>query len=149
MRRFAPILLLLACPASLAAQNAADEDREAEAVAVVRAFHRALASGDSLAALSHLHPDVSIYESGHAEDLSEYRAGHLPADIAFAAATRREVTDESASVLDGVALYTSESRVTGRWRDREIDARGTETIVLEREGESWKIRHVHWSSRGG
>ena len=45
------------------------------------------------------------------------------------------------------ALYTAETHTTGRWRDREIDSHGTESIVLVRTGEGWRIRHIHWSSR--
>jgi len=118
-----------------------------EASEVVHAFHRALASGDSAAALGMLHPEAVIYEAGHAETLDEYRAGHLAADIRFATATERHVLDERTLAMEGTVLYLAETHTSGRLNDREIDARGVETVLLVRAPEGWRIRHVHWSSR--
>lgn len=140
-------VLLGAIPGALPAQVASDSAREAEASATVRAFHAALAAGDSTGAIALLHPQVLIFESGHAETLAEYRGGHLPSDIAFARATRRELIGETVSVRGDAALYTSEALTTGLWRGREIDSHGTETLVLIRTGEGWRIFHIHWSSR--
>ena len=138
-------LVFAALPAALAAQ-ATDVAREAEVRSVVDAFHAGLAAGDSTAALQSLHADIVIYESGHAETLSEYRSRHLGSDIAFSSATRREVTSESISVWGDQALYLGESRTRGQFRGREIDSRGTETAVLIRTPAGWRIRHLHWSS---
>lgn len=138
-------LVFAACPTALAAQ-ATDAAREAEVRAVVETFHEALAAGDSTAALQWLHDDLEIYESGHAETISEYRSGHLGSDMVFAAATRREVTSESIDVWGDQALYLSESRTRGTLRGRTIDSQGTETAVLIRTSEGWRIRHIHWSS---
>lgn len=146
MRSFILALVVGGVAAPLAAQ-ATDADREAEVRAVVEGFHSALAARDSAAALARLHPDVSIYEGGHAESLAEYRSSHLAADIAFASATRRELMGESVRIWGDQALYNSESRTTGTSRGREIDARGTETMVLVRTPDGWRIRHIHWSSR--
>ena len=146
MRSLIPSLALVAFAAPLAAQ-AAHPGSEAEVRAVVEGFHSALESGDSTAALGYLHPDVVIYEGGHAETLAQYRAGHLRGDIAFAAATTREVVEASVAVWGDRALYISTSRTTGQYRGREIDARGTETMVLVGTPEGWRIRHIHWSSR--
>ena len=56
---------------------------------------KALASGDSVTALELLAEDVVIYESGGVEaSREEYRSYHLPADMAFASSTEREVTVE-------------------------------------------------------
>ena len=116
--------------------------------ATVAAFHEALAQGDSIAALELLHPDVRIYEQGHAESLEEYRAGHLAADIRFAEAVSRHVLrEELLDGVDGLVVYLAEVHTAGRMGDREIDAQGVETVVLERTTDGWRIRHVHWSTR--
>ena len=141
------LVLTFGALASPLTSQATDAAREAEVRAVVENFHAALESGDSTAALGHLHPDVLIYEGGHAESLAEYRSGHLRGDIAFAAATDRRITDSSLAVWGDQALYTSSARTTGRYRGREIDSRGTETLVLVRTADGWRIRHIHWSSR--
>lgn len=146
MRWLTVSLTILLAGGPLAAQEATDSARQAEVRAVVQEFHGALATGDSLAALALLHPDVVVYESGHAETLAEYRSGHLASDIGFAAATRREVVEESITLWGDVALYTSEARTTGSWRGREIDSGGAESMVLVRTPEGWRIRHIHWSA---
>lgn len=146
--RSLPLASALLCAAApIAAQTATDAARKAEVLAVVHGFHHALATSDSAAALRELHPDVVIFEGGHAETLDEYRGGHLPADMAFASATRRRPTDESVRVWGDQALYISESRTTGTYRGRSVDSHGTETIVLVRTSDGWRIRHIHWSSR--
>jgi len=115
---------------------------------VVRAFHEALASGDSVTALSLLAEDVVIYESGGVEaSRKEYRSHHLPADMAFASATEREVTLERSGQNGDLAWVLSRSTTTGTFREQEIHSVGTETILLVLTSAGWRIRHIHWSSR--
>jgi ketosteroid isomerase-like protein len=113
---------------------------------VAEEYHRALAAGDSLRAIELLHPEVLIFEGGHAETLAQYRAGHLAADIAFAGAVRSETVSEQVVDLGDAALYMRESRTSGTFRDRAIDSRGTETLLMVRTDAGWRIRHIHWSS---
>lgn len=143
---FAVTLIALAGPTSVRAQTAGAA-AEAEARAVVEAFSEALAAGDSARAVSYLHPDLVVYEGGHAETLDESRAHHLGADMAFLAAVEQTTTAEHLEVHGRTALYLSEYTMNGTYRDREIDLYGTETLVLVRTTGGWKIRHIHWSSR--
>jgi ketosteroid isomerase-like protein len=115
--------------------------------AVVEGFKGALAAGDSTAAVSYLHPDLIVYEGGHAETLAEYRAGHLAADMEFTAAVETTVLEQGLIVRPGMALWVSESESTGEFRGEAVDSHGTETIVLLPTDSGWKILHVHWSSR--
>jgi ketosteroid isomerase-like protein len=115
---------------------------------VVRAFHEALASGDSVTALGLLAEDVVIYESGGVEaSREEYRSHHLPADMAFASATEREVTLERSGKNGDLAWVLSRSTTTGTFREQEIHSVGTETMLLVLTSAGWRIRHIHWSSR--
>jgi len=125
-----------------AAQDRTTPDGEVRAVA--QAFQRALASGDSTAALALLHADVRIFESGRGESRDQYRAGHLRADIAFLREVRSETTSESVTVRGDLALYRREYTVKGRYRDRDVDRTGTETMVLLRTDNTWRILHIHW-----
>ncbi len=119
-----------------------------DALEAVRAFHRALATGDTAAAVSWLHPEVRVHEAGGTETLDEYRAHHLGADARFSAAVTRTIEEEAIEALGGRAvLYRATTRTVGRIGEREIDARGAETIVLVRTAEGWRLRDVHWSSR--
>ena len=146
MKTFAlPLLGLVVGALPTAAQpSSPDSARVAE---TVQAFHRALAQGDSAAALRFLANDVTILESGGMETLAEYRAHHLPADIAFARATLREPVKLNVVVAGDVAWVTSASRTTGTFRDRAVNSVGAELVVLSRTPAGWIIRAIHWSSR--
>jgi ketosteroid isomerase-like protein len=142
------LLTVLYIPAVATAQEGADASRpEGEVRDVVHAFKAALHAGDSLAVLDLLHPEVRVYEGGHAETREQYRSGHLRSDIAFLGAVKTETTRDQVIVGSDVALYMSEYTVNGEYRGREIDAHGTETIALVPTDAGWRIRHIHWSSR--
>ncbi|MEN8143869.1 MAG: DUF4440 domain-containing protein [Gemmatimonadota bacterium] len=115
--------------------------------ATVEAFKQALRSGDAEGALALLHSEVLVYEAGHAETRDEYAEGHLAADISFLQAVESTTTQERVNLSGDMALYASEYASKGEFRGRDIDSNGTETIVLVRSDDDWKILHIHWSSR--
>ena len=153
----APVLAVVACLAAspAAAQDPAPRAEPAEQVpgreeilAIIDAFHAALAEGDSTAALALLHPGVTIYESGHAENLEQYRSGHLDADIEFARTVRSTVVDEWVGMSDRHSIVGRVYSAKGTFRDRDVDAITAETMfLLQRDDGEWRIRHIHWSSR--
>ncbi|MDH3272860.1 MAG: nuclear transport factor 2 family protein [Gemmatimonadota bacterium] len=116
-------------------------------IEVVDTYHRALASGDSVTALSLLAEDVTILESGGAEDKEQYRSGHLSGDMRFAAAVPRERGEIRVTVLGDVAWAWSTNTAQGRMGERDVNSRGAELMVLSRDGDRWMIRAIHWSSR--
>jgi ketosteroid isomerase-like protein len=137
------VALAAVVPAHAAAQQPSPEDVVKQAA---RAFGEALARGDSTAMLAQLHDDVVIFEAGHGETKEQYRSGHLRSDIAFATAVKSELVRDAVMLSGDVALYTREYRARGRYRDRDVDSVGTETMVLVKTLAGWKIRHIHWSS---
>jgi hypothetical protein len=137
------VQLLLGASAA-AAQESVDGD-ELAVRGVIEGFKNALTEGRPEAAMGFLHPDTRIFESGHAEQSEEYRAGHLEADIAFLQSVASETTWYRLQVGSDLALYMSEYRTHGTFRGRDIDSHGTETIVLVRTAEGWQILHIHWS----
>jgi ketosteroid isomerase-like protein len=142
------ILALGVSAAKAVAQEPESPAEESAAIrAVVQGFKASLVGGDSTAALGYLHPDLVVYEAGHAETLAEYRAGHLAADMEFAAAVETTALEQGVIVRPDMALWVSESESKGEFRGRTIDSHGTETIVLLPTDAGWKILHVHWSSR--
>lgn len=119
------------------------------AAAVVDAFHTALQRGDTKAALSHLAENALIYESGGVErGRDEYASHHLGADSAFAQAVPGTVSKRAAEAVGNVAWIATEGRTTGTYKDKAVDRVTTETMVLRRQGNAWKIVHIHWSSAG-
>lgn len=114
---------------------------------VIDAFHAALKQGATDAALALLADDVLIFEGGGVErSKAEYASHHLAADAAFSKAVSSSVTRRAGGVSGDVAWIASEGRTTGTYKGRAIDVATTETMVLRRSGDGWKIVHIHWSS---
>jgi ketosteroid isomerase-like protein len=133
--------VLLAC-SPLAAQHVGRPED------VVRAFHDALATGDSALVLTLLAENVVIFESGGVEaSREEYRSHHLPADIAFARSTEKEVTVARVGFSGDVAWVLSHSTTMGSFRGRDVNSAGTETMILRQTQMGWRIEHIHWSNR--
>lgn len=132
------VLLLASC-----ATPVGDEPR-----AVVEAFGKALAAGDGAAAQALLAPDVLVYEFGGQEaSVAEYAGGHLAADMEFLKGATVSVLDRRQTVDGALAVVTTRTRTQGTYKDKPFDQLGTETMVLRRDGATWRIAHIHWSSR--
>lgn len=130
------------------AATAAAAQPPADAAKVVDAFHAALRRGDTSAASAQLSDAALIFEAGGAErSRAEYAAAHLAGDAAFAQAVGSELTRRAGGAAGALAWVASEGRTRGRYKDRDVDRITTETMVLRRQAGSWKIVHVHWSSR--
>ena len=112
----------------------------------VSRYHDALSRGDSLAALALLTPTAVILESGEFETRDQYRKGHLPADIGFAAAVPSRRTVGRVTIRGDMAWVASSSVTRGKMRGRAINSAGAELMVLERNVEGWRISAIHWSS---
>lgn len=135
-------------PASAAAGAEQMTPEAAPAAAVVDAFHNALRRGDTQGALALLAEDALVYEEGGAErSRAEYASHHLAADAAFAAAMTSTRSRRVGRNVGDIAWIASESRTTGRFRDRAVDRLGAETMILRRQAGVWRIVHIHWSSR--
>lgn len=119
----------------------------AEAAAAVDAFHAALRRGDPEAAATLMADDALIFESGEVERTrADYVAHHLSADAAFERTTTSTVTNRAGGSTGSLAWLATEGRVTGSYKGKTIDRMTTETMLLRRTDDGWKITHVHWSS---
>ena len=116
------------------------------AAAAVDAFHAALRRGDQKAAAALLAEDAVIFESGGVERTkAEYAASHLPADAEFSRNVSSVVTHRIGASQGASAWIASEGRTTGTYEGKPVDLLTTETMILRRMREAWKIVHVHWS----
>ncbi|MGH7444307.1 MAG: DUF4440 domain-containing protein [Longimicrobiales bacterium] len=141
-------LMLWTLPAAAQHEHAPAATSDSAAVAqVVHHYHQSLAAGDSAAALALLADDAVILESGGMETRAEYRAHHLPSDIAFAKAVASERGPVAVTVRGDVAWAMSTSTTRGQYRDRQINSAGAELVVLTRAADGWRISAIHWSSR--
>jgi ketosteroid isomerase-like protein len=135
--------LALAAITSLAAAGGLPD-----AIGTADAFDRAIAQGDTAAALALLAPDVLIYESGGQEaSRDDYAAHHLPADIAFMAQMRRQVLDRRHGESGDLAWVATRRRLTGTYKGKPLDLLSTETLLLQRQAGAWRIAHIQWSSQ--
>lgn len=142
---FLPAVAVLTLAAALPAQ--AQSPEQDAVAATVHAYHQALRSGDAEAAQALLADDVLVAESGGLETREEYLSHHLPGDMAFAAAVDRSSGPFHVTVQGDVAWAVSTSTTAGTFRDREVNSRGAELMVLTRSDDGWRIRAIHWSSR--
>ena len=158
MRSLAAILAVsVFAQASIAAsaQGASDApviaqlSKEAgEAASVVDAFHAALNRNDANAALALLADETIVFEGGHAErSKAEYAGHHAGADAAYASSVPSRLVRRSGFASADVATIISETRTTGRYKDKPVDRISTETMILRKTADGWGIAHIHWSSR--
>ncbi|MGH7430139.1 MAG: c-type cytochrome [Candidatus Methylomirabilaceae bacterium] len=118
-----------------------------EPVAVVDRFFRALAAGDTKSASAVLDPGVLIFESGGAErSRREYASHHLGADAAFLKAAKHRLMSRTGDAVGDLAWVATESRLSAQGA-KPADVVSTETMVLRKTAEGWRIVHIHWSSR--
>ncbi len=141
--------MLVAAPPVFAQRSPAHDS--ADVAAVRTSFQQALATGDTVAVMRLLSPDVRILESGGSQTREEYRAEHLASDIAFAKAVPSATTAMRVVVLGDVAWISATSTTTGQFNSRPVNSLGAELMVLRRvagaDGRHWVIEAVHWSSR--
>ncbi len=142
MRALIPILLVLAAVPS-SAQPARDDS---SAAMTADAFSRAIVAHDSVEAARLLAVDARILEGGQAETREQYLAHHFHADAAFVAGMERTPLSRTIRAVGDVAWVLSTSRMTGTYRDREIDVVSAETLVMKWTPDGWRIASVHWSS---
>ena len=115
-------------------------------------YNNALTSKDLDRLATFYETTVTIFEGGGVNNSwADYRDHHLGPELEELQDLRFTHSNVAPHVLghDGQFAYvTSEYRLQGRIKDRDIDASGLETLILVKaEDGSWKIRHSHISSR--
>lgn len=119
-----------------------------QAVAVVDEFSRALAAGDLNTVESLLDAEVLILESGGAERSREqYLGHHAISDARFLKDSQRAIAYRKAQLAGDLAWVASESKIQVAKDGNTLTLLSSETMVLRRGPDGWRIIHVHWSSR--
>ncbi len=120
----------------------------ADAVAAVERFATALSAGDLVKAGAELDPGVIILESGGVErSREEYLGGHAKSDAAFLKTAMTTLKRRTAQAAGDLAWVASESQIHAMKAAQMLMIDSTETMVLRKSAEGWKIVHIHWSSR--
>lgn len=148
LRSVAFAVSIAAAPTVLAA--APSGDAAPGPVTVVDAFHAALKANDTASALKLLSVSASIYEQGFVDQTrADYAGAHIAADAAFASTDLQVLERRIIWLGDNAACVISKTRTQGNFQGHAIDLVGTETMVLQRSGNSWIIEHIHWSAHPG
>ena len=96
---------------------------------------------------SYLAQDVLILESGSAEhSRQEYLGGHARHDAAFLKDARIEVGKRIARIDGDTVWVGTESELRTSSKGKPVALTSTETMVLKRMLDGWRIVHIHWSS---
>jgi mono/diheme cytochrome c family protein len=115
--------------------------------ATVDRFQTLLAKGDTAAAAKVLDSMVLIYEGGQAEkSREEYASHHLQADAKFLKNATLRVLSRTGDSKGDLAWVATESELTPSGA-KAASLVTTETMILNRVGQGWRIAHIHWSSR--
>lgn len=96
------------------------------------------------------HPDVTIFEgAGVNNGWADYRDHHLGPELKAFENLEFGHSNRRVQMLgDRAALVTSEYFLKAKMKERNIDAVGRETLIVEKQADgSWKIRHSHTGSR--
>jgi ketosteroid isomerase-like protein len=148
--------LLLATPAAFAHEgkthaapvSPAPADALAPVIATADRFAAAIKGADFATVRTLLDEKVLILESGGAErSLEEYLGHHAIADAAFLAGATVKVTRRAGNVQGTTAWLATESEITPAAGSDAKPLLSTETLVMRKAGNAWRIVHVHWSSR--
>ena len=119
----------------------------ADSLRVAETLNSALAAGDGNTVRALLLPELLVFESGGAENSAlEYSASHLPADMEFLAGLTREQLSQTGDCSESSAWIATRSRLTGEFGGDRVDSDSTETLVLHKTVDGWRIAHIHWSS---
>lgn len=118
------------------------------AVAVVDRFGKALAASDFKTVQALLESDVLILESGGAErSREEYMGHHAISDAKFLQSAHSQLLRRRARVAGNLAWIGTESELHATKDGKPMTLLSTETMVLRKTGNDWRIAHIHWSSR--
>ncbi|WP_166636813.1 YybH family protein [Cognatilysobacter terrigena] len=149
--------LLLAAPTALAhegkahaapASTPSNNDALAPVIATAERFGAAIKGADFDTVRTLLDEKVLILESGGAErSLEEYLGHHAIADAAFLAGATVKVTHRAGEMQGTTAWLATESEITPAAGSDAKPLLSTETLVMRKAGNAWRIVHVHWSSR--
>lgn len=119
----------------------------AAAASAVDHFQDLLTKGDTAGAADVLYPSVLIFESGEAEkSRAEYASHHLQADATFLKTAQIRVLSRTGDSAGDFAWVATESELKTQG-SKPMKMITTETMVLKRDKDAWRIAHIHWSSR--
>ncbi len=117
------------------------------AEAALQAFSDALEVGNRDLAITRLAPGLKVVEAGIEENYADYIAGHLGADIAYQKTVKTVLLDRA--VLNDSSTrvrIVSKMRMVSNRSDKPGNTVVSETAVLAKLADGWKIERLEWTS---
>lgn len=71
----------------------------------------------------------------------------MGADMLFMSGVKATLKKRDEFVSGDMAVVVSESEVRGTSVTKPVHSLMMETMVLKRDGDAWRIQHIHWSSK--
>jgi SnoaL-like domain len=156
-QRLVALVAVIAVASGVALSSASANERHAagtptslppDVLSTVTAFHEALSAANGAAVEALLSPTVVIMESGNIErSREEYAGHHLPADLKFMRAMTYTLQRQSGDAIGDLAWVASEATLVGEYQGKPVNLVSMESLLLRKEQASWRIVHIHWSSR--
>lgn len=141
----------LVLPHAHAAMPAFVQDVSPEAVPAVKvvdAFSAAIKAARIDSAKKLLDPKVLVLESGGSErSRDQYIEEHAVADAAYMQGATQDLRYRKARAAGDLAWVGTESILTSQKKGKPSLSKSTETMILRKTADGWKIVHIHWSSR--
>lgn len=139
--------IMIGLPSTLEAQVAAARE-QARVEAVVRAAFAHSEAGQ-LSALDTIYTANATIIEGAGLDRSwvNYRDHHLAPELKEFKNFRYRPSDIEVTVSGNTAWAMFRYTLSATMGERNIDNVGRGTMILERAGDQWRIRHSHTSSR--
>jgi uncharacterized membrane protein/ketosteroid isomerase-like protein len=115
--------------------------------AVADQFGWALRAQDAAALKALFAQDAVIAEGGGAErSFAKYASHHMKSDMAYTASITSQTIKRDVLESADMATVITQSEMVGNYKGRSVQNDMMETMTLRRDGEGWKIVHIHWSS---
>ncbi len=141
-----PLLIAVAIVVTAASPASGQSSAESEVRAAVELYNDAFVGKDLPALKALLAEDIVLHEhSVQNIGLDDVWDHHLGPEVAAFEGTKAQFTDVRVWVEGDVALVTRQYSIQATMREREIDARGNETMGWARRAGEWKVIHIHYS----
>src|SRR5688572_4223902 len=132
---------------SLSACGQPTAEAQTEVRNTLESFYAAMKNADNARAMSHIAEDAVFVESGRLETREEYEKNHLPADISFEKQVSGKRGEWKITIEDNTAWAIATTDYDGIFDGAPVAFTSAQLAVLSRDGDAWRIRSIHWSSR--
>lgn len=140
--KIAPLLLAISLSTTVHAQQLFTKEQEEVQQAVVNMFE-ALSNRDSLSLKAHCTADITLYEYGQIWNMDTLIRKAITMNTADDF-TRSNTFEFISTTTDQKSAWVTYRLTSVILKDsQQSTVQWLETVVLERQGKQWKVKHLH------